>query len=74
MRWSCVPISDYGRVVGFVYGNEGSVQVTGFHYEIMLNPLSPSFADGILTDWGFEDDLELVNLNPTAGDRLEDSP
>ena len=73
LRWSYVTTSDYGRVVGVVYGNEGSVQATGFHYEIALDPSSPSFADGILTDWGFEDDLALVTSNPTAGDHSEDS-
>ena len=74
VRWNCVPSQDFGHIIGIAFGTEGSVQATGYHYEIALDPSSPSFADGILTDWGFEDDLELVNLHPTAGDRSEDSP
>ena len=66
VRWNCVSTSDYGRVVGVVYGNEGSVQATGYHYEIVLDPSSPSFADGITSDWGFEDDLELVTSTQTG--------
>ena len=74
VKWACVPAGDYGCVVGIIFGNEGSIRALGYHYEIALDLSSPSFADGITSDWGFEDDLELVTLNPTAGDRLEDSP
>ena len=74
VQWSGVPSRDFGRILGITFGTEGSVQATGYHYEIALDPSSPSFADGITSDWGFEDDLELVTPNPTAGDRLEDSP
>ena len=74
VRWNCVPSQDVGHIIGITFGTEGSVQATGYHYEIALDPSSPSFADGILTDWGFEDDLALVTSNPTAGDRLEESP
>lgn len=73
VRWSYVTTSDYGRVVGVVYGPECSVKATGYHYEIALDPSSPSFADGITSDWGFEDDLELVTPNPNVGDHSEDS-
>ena len=66
--------SDYGRVVGVVYGNEGSVKETGYHYAIALDASSPSYIDGITSDWGFEDDLALVTPTQTAGDRSEDSP
>ena len=74
VQWSCVPSRDFGRIIGIVFGTEGSVQATGYHYEIALDPSSPSFADGITTDWGFEDDLALVTSTQTAGDHLEDSP
>ncbi len=74
VQWSCVPSQDFGHIIGIAFGTEGSVQATGYHYEIVLDPISPSFADRIMTDWGFEDDLALVTPNPIAGDRLEDSP
>jgi hypothetical protein len=70
VKWACVPTGDYGRVVGVVYGNEGSVRETGFHYAIALDASSPSYADGITSDWGFEEDLELVGVE---GDRPEDT-
>jgi hypothetical protein len=74
VRWACVPTGDYGLVVGIVYGHEGSVRATGFHYAIALDESSPSFGDGILTDWGFEDDLELVDSEAVASDRPEETP
>ncbi len=70
VRWACVPTSDFGRVVGVVFGSEGSVKALGFHYAIALDESSPSFADGITSDWGFEDDLELVSAE-VEGDRPE---
>ncbi|MCY7274865.1 MAG: hypothetical protein LH702_14335 [Phormidesmis sp. CAN_BIN44] len=73
VKWACVPTGDYGQVVGIVFGSEGSIRALGFHYEIALDASSPSYIDGITSDWGFEDDLALVALNPAAGDRLEDS-
>lgn len=66
VKWACVPTIDFGHVVGVVFGSEGSVREIGFHYAIVLNQASPSFADGILSDWGFESDLELINLESTA--------
>lgn len=57
--WACVPTGDYGRVVGVIYGSEGSVKETGYHYAIALDQSSPSFGDGINCDWGFEEDIEL---------------
>ena len=74
VRWACVPASDYGHVVGVVFGTEGSVRATGYHYAIALDPSSPSFADGITSDWGFEDDLELVKADQISGDHPENSP
>ncbi|MBD3886165.1 hypothetical protein IFO70_31210 [Phormidium tenue FACHB-886] len=73
VRWSCVPTEDFGRIVGIVYGNEGSVKAEGYHYAVALDPASPSYGDGILTDWGFEEDLELFVPEQAAGDRLKDS-
>ena len=29
VRWACVPTSDFGRVVGVVFGSEGSVRELG---------------------------------------------
>ena len=74
VKWACVPTGDYGRVVGIVFGSEGSIRAEGYHYAIALDASSPSCIDGITSDWGFEDDLALVTPNPTAGDHLEDSP
>lgn len=70
VKWACVPTSDFGRVVGVIFGSEGSVKALGFHYAIALDESSPSFADGITSDWGFEDDLELVGAE-VEGDRSE---
>jgi hypothetical protein len=70
VKWACVPTGDYGRVVGVVYGNEGSVRETGFHYAIQLDLNSPSYADGTRSDWAFEEDLELLPpIPPTNGDQ-----
>jgi hypothetical protein len=71
VRWSCVPSQDFGRVLGIIFAREGSVKATGYHYAIALDESSPSFADGITSDWGFEDDLELVDAVAVAGDRPE---
>lgn len=70
VRWSCVPTHDFGRVVGVVFGSEGSVREIGYHYAIALDASSPSYADGITSDWGFEEDLELVGAE---GDRPEEA-
>jgi hypothetical protein len=56
--------------VGVVFGSEGSVREIGFHYAIALDASSPSYADGITSDWGFEEDLELVGAE---GDRPEEA-
>ncbi|MBD3886223.1 hypothetical protein IFO70_31505 [Phormidium tenue FACHB-886] len=61
VRWCCVPSQDYGRIVGIVYGSEASVKAEGYHYAIALDASSPSYADGITSDWGFEEDLELID-------------
>jgi hypothetical protein len=45
--------------------------MTGYHYAIALDSASPSYGDGILMDWGFEDDLELFGSEQVAGDRAE---
>jgi len=69
VKWACVPTSDHGRILGMIFASEGSVRATGYHYAIALEESSPSFSDGIRSDWGFEDDLELVDAG--AGDRPE---
>ncbi|MBD1998051.1 hypothetical protein H6G00_15675 [Leptolyngbya sp. FACHB-541] len=48
--------------VGIVYGSGASVKVRGYHYAIALDTSSPSYADGITSDWGAEDDLEPIDL------------
>ena len=73
VKWACVPTGDYGRVVGIVFGSEGSIRAEGYQYAIALDASSPSCMDGITSDWGFEDDLESVTSTQTAGDRPEDS-
>lgn len=73
VRWCCVPSQDFGRIVGIVYGSEASVKAEGYHYAITLDESSPSFCDGITSDWGFEDDLELVEADQISGDRPETS-
>ena len=74
VQWAHISTKDFGTIMGIAYSSEASIQGLGYHYAIQISPSSPSYTDGITGDWGFEDDLELVNLNPTAGDRLEDSP
>ena len=59
--WFRVPTQDFGIVVGRFYGIEGSVQASGWHYTIQLDPNSPSFAH-CKTDYGFEDDLALMEM------------
>lgn len=73
VQWSHVPTGDFGRIVGVVYGAEASIRAEGLHYAIALDPFSPSYRDGILSDWGFEDDLELFTPNQKLSDRLEAS-
>lgn len=71
MRWRYVPSQDFGRILGIFFGSEASVKMTGYHYAIALDSASPSYGDGILMDWGFEDDLELFGSEQVAGDRAE---
>lgn len=73
VRWSCVPTQDYGRVIGVIFSSEGSVQASGYHYAIALDSSSPSFADGIFADWGYEEDLELVDSHEIMSKRSETS-
>ena len=56
-----MPSYDFGRILGIIFTSEGSVRATGYHYAIALDPSSLSYGDGILSDWGFEEDLELLN-------------
>ncbi|HEY9629082.1 MAG TPA: hypothetical protein V6C84_17405 [Coleofasciculaceae cyanobacterium] len=69
VRWSYVPSQDFGRVLGVIYGSEGSVRALGYHYAIALDTTSPSYANGILTDWAFEEDLELYTPDPQIPER-----
>ena len=66
VRWQYVPSQDRGRIVGVIYSAEASVQAEGYHYAIALNSTSPSYGDGITSDWAFEEDIELYIL---SGDR-----
>ncbi|HEY9620670.1 MAG TPA: hypothetical protein V6C78_09890 [Crinalium sp.] len=59
VRWFRVPTQDFGVVADCFYGSEGSVQAEGWHYLIRLDSRSPSFSH-CKEDYGFEDDLELV--------------
>lgn len=68
VRWNYVPSQDFGRILGIIFASEGSVRATGYHYAIALDAASPSYSDGILSDWGFEEDLELVNVEHAKGD------
>ncbi|MBE9223998.1 hypothetical protein IQ264_00715 [Phormidium sp. LEGE 05292] len=64
VRWFQVPNGDFGRVIGVIYTEEASCQVTGLHYLVLLDEQSPSRS---LTsyDFAFEDDLQsLPNLQP----------
>lgn len=65
VRWFRVPTQDFGVVIDRFYGSESSVQAIGWHYQVQLDPHSPSFAHCKL-DYGFEEDLECLeqrNLN-----------
>ena len=52
-----VPTQDFGVVIDCFYGSESSVQAVGWHYQVQLDPCSPSFAH-CRVDYGFEEDLE----------------
>lgn len=56
--WFRVATQDFGVVERF-YGTEGSVEGLGWHYTIRLDLDSPSF-EYCKTDYGFEEDLALV--------------
>lgn len=60
VQWAHVPSRDFGRIVGTVWATERSTQAVGYHYAVQLDAASPSVADGITSDWAFEDDLELL--------------
>jgi hypothetical protein len=59
VKWNCVPTADFGQIIGVVFASEASICAIGFHYAIALDSTSPSFANGITSDWAFEDDLAL---------------
>jgi hypothetical protein len=58
--WAHVPSRDFGCIVGAVWATQASTQAVGYHYAVQLDPASPSAAEGITSDWAFEDDLELL--------------
>jgi len=70
--WFRVPTQDFGDVVDYLYGTEGTVQALGWHYLIQLDPRSPSFAH-CKFDWGFEADLAILD-SENDGDALESNP
>ncbi len=63
LKFGKVPTGDFGRVVGYVFAAAASVQAKGFHYLLVLDPESPSRKElGILSDWIFEGDAELMMM------------
>jgi hypothetical protein len=72
LKFGKVPSGDFGRVVGIVYAAGATVQATGYHYLLVLDPESPSRKElGILSDWIFEGDaspvaLKLPSTKPNA--------
>jgi len=66
VQWAHISTKDFGTIVGVAYSSEASTQGLGYHYAIQISPTSPSFEDGITSDWGFEDDLELVTSTQTG--------
>ncbi len=63
LKFGKVPAGDFGRVVGYVFAAAASVQAMGFHYLLVLDPESPSRKElGILSDWIFEGDAELIMM------------
>lgn len=57
VQWTQVPNPDFGRIIGVVYTQEASCQITGLHYLILLSENSPSHS--ICThDFAVEDDIE----------------
>lgn len=59
VQWAYVEAKDFGTIVGMTYSSEASTQGLGYHYAIQLASTSSSFADGITSDWAFEEDIEL---------------
>jgi hypothetical protein len=57
--WFRVSTQDFGVVSDRFYGLESSVKAEGWHYQIKLDPQSPSFPH-CKEDYGFEDDLEYL--------------
>jgi len=61
LKFGKVPSGDFGRVVGYVYAASATVQATGYHYLLLLDPKSHSRQElGILCDWLFEEDALLI--------------
>jgi hypothetical protein len=52
---------DFRHIIGLIYATEASVKAVDYHYVILFDPASPSTADGISSDWGFEEDLALLH-------------
>jgi hypothetical protein len=64
IKFTKVPTGDWGRICGLIYATSVTVQAVGYHYLITLDPSSKSRTEiGILSDWVFEDDAELVREN-----------
>lgn len=71
LKFGKVPSGDFGRVVGYVYAASATVQATGYHYLLVLDPESKSRKElGILSDWIFEEDALLV----TPGQQSDSEP
>ncbi len=57
LKFGKVSSGDFGRVVGYVYAASATVQATGYHYLLLLDPESDSRKElDILCDWIFEED------------------
>lgn len=62
VRWAHAPTHDFGRVAGLVWSS-GLAETGGYHYEIALDPQSPSYTEcDCRVDWAYEADLELLAL------------
>jgi hypothetical protein len=57
--WASTPTHGFGQIIGLVFADGVSVQQTGYHYAVQLDPQSPSSNDCV-ADWGFEEDLQLM--------------
>lgn len=65
VAWANVETRGFGKIIGIVFARAASVEAIGFHYAIELDSQSPS-CDDCAADWGFEQDLELIEVQPVS--------